>query len=99
MVIGGFDIMTSSDTLTWTKTVSPISLYAVSYGGGVFVTVGYGVNSGNLISSPDGVTWKAGQLPSVGAGYTNSIVGHAVIFGNRSFVIVSADVVVQSDPF
>ena len=63
--LGGDYIATSSDGVTWTKTVAALP-YAgtwspVVYGGGVYVTIKSG--SGQAASSTDGINWTARTLP------------------------------------
>ena len=60
----GGTILTSTDGTTWTERLSVIkskqlirifsSLFDVTYGNGLFVTVG---RSGTILTSPDGISW------------------------------------------
>jgi hypothetical protein len=61
----GNRVMTSQDGINWTSRTTPTSptpnsMYAVTYGGGTIVSVGYGGNiASQVLTSPDGVTWAA----------------------------------------
>ena len=51
-------ILTSSDGITWTQRISGTSYevsYGVTYGNGLFVTVGRVMES--ILTSSDGITW------------------------------------------
>ena len=56
---------TSSDGITWTDRVMPISDYwqDIASNGSIFVAVG---TTANCYTSPDGITWTARALPSSG---------------------------------
>ncbi len=92
-------IITSPDGVTWTsQTVPPQTggeqlkgISSVTYGSGLFVAAGYNYNAGNtksvptIFTSPNGVTWTQGTLPSQ--------VGtlRSVTYGNGIFVTVGGD--------
>jgi photosystem II stability/assembly factor-like uncharacterized protein len=79
-------ILTSPDGTTWTQRTSPpspfgarVHLYDVTYGNGLFVTVGG--DNGTILTSPDGTTWaKRNSMTS------NDLYG--VTYGNGLFVTV-----------
>ena len=78
--VGGYGtFVTSSDGLSWTKRTSGISdhLYGVTYGNGLFVTVGLGI----ILTSPDGISWTIRT-----SGTYNNFYG--VTYGNGIFVTV-----------
>ncbi len=80
-------ILTSSDGSTWTQNTGNLGtkgLLAVSYGGGMFVAVGYG---GAVLTSPDGSIWTT-QNSMVGN--TLDSVAHGVINGVEGFVAVGS---------
>ncbi|MEI7026997.1 S-layer homology domain-containing protein [Paenibacillus sp. y28] len=80
-VAGGDRIVTSTDGETWSTVASPPGfsfLASVSYGGGLFIGVGW---SGNLFTSPDGTTWTARTSG------TASVLRDAV-FGDNLYVVV-----------
>ena len=83
--------LVSSDTISWTKTVQPVSLSAICFGNGFFVAVGNAVSSG-VFKSEDGITWKARQV-SLGV----SLALNGVTFGEGTFVLVG-NAICQSDP-
>jgi len=79
-------ILTSPDGTTWTQRTSPpgpfgarVHLYDVTYGNGLFVTVGG--DNGTILTSPDGTTWAKRN-----SGTSNDLYG--VTYGNGLFVTV-----------
>ena len=68
----------ASAGLEWTirKSVANVSWYALCYGNGLFVSLGY--NSGLAMTSPDGVNWTSSATPTI---YVFSIC-----YGNGLFV-------------
>jgi hypothetical protein len=79
-------ILTSPDGTTWAKRTSPpgpfgarVHLYDVTYGNGLFVTVGG--DNGTILTSPDGTTWAKRD-----SGTSNDLYG--VTYGNGLFVTV-----------
>ncbi len=84
-------ITVSSDGLAWSDAASGISsgaLNSIAYGSGAFVAIG---NGGWVSYSSNGRTWTAQSL-----GYTGS--SWAIAFGNSTFVAVSGNTILQSDP-
>jgi len=65
----GGTILTSSDGTTWTERTSGTSEYlrGVTYGNGLFVTVGW---EGTILTSSDGTTWDNRT-----SGTTNTLYG------------------------
>jgi len=79
-------ILTSPDGTTWTQRTSTpgpfgarVHLYDVTYGNGLFVTVGG--DNGTILTSPDGTTWAKRN-----SGTSNDLYG--VTYGNGLFVTV-----------
>ena len=72
----------STDAITWTSsyTGSPDTMYAITYGQGLFVAGG---NNGLLVTSTDGVSWN---YRTSGFGSSNTIYGLA--YGGGTFVAV-----------
>jgi hypothetical protein len=84
-------ILTSLDGLTWTERAAPPStrsLFAVTYGNGLYAAVG---NGGDIITSPDGINWTART-----SGTTEQLRGVAwlgvfVAVGQNRTVLTSPD--------
>jgi hypothetical protein len=79
-------IILSEDGLTWTTIVSGTAdiFYAVAYGNGSFVAVGFASDTTGfsaLWTSPDGVSWTQRTPPSVQA-------LRAITYGNGTFLAV-----------
>jgi hypothetical protein len=77
--------MTSSDGFTWTSRIAPKASWAkITYGNGMFVAVAADSTNKNIMTSPDGITWKlqTGAAPNK---------WYDVTFGNKLFVAVSSD--------
>ena len=73
----GNGIWTSTDGTSWTKRENG-NLYAITYGNGQFVGVGW---IGSMLTSTDGITWS-NQV----SGTTEEL--NAVIYANGKFVVV-----------
>jgi hypothetical protein len=87
----GTKIRVSTDGTSWSSAASGLSsgaLTSIAYGAGRFVAVGTGSFE---TDSPDGKTWTVRSL-GVTAG------PWAVAYGNGTFVAVSGNTIVQSDP-
>ena len=82
-------ILTSSDGTSWTKRTSGTSEYLleVTYGNGLFVTVGWGT----ILTSSDGTTWTERT-----SGTSEYLRG--VTFGNGLFVTVSLGGTILTSP-
>ena len=76
----GSGISTSSDGIEWISgnPVTANYLWAVTYGGGLFIGVG---ENGTILTSSDGTTWMKRE-----SGITESLYG--VTYGDNSFVAV-----------
>jgi hypothetical protein len=79
-------IIMSEDGITWTNIVSQTTdiFYAVAYGNGSFVAVGFASDTTGfsaIWTSPDGVNWTQRTPPSVQA-------LRAITYGNGAFVAV-----------
>ena len=82
-------ILTSPDGTTWTQRTSPpspfgarVHLYDVTYGNGLFVTVGG--DNGTILTSPDGTTWAKRN-----SGTSEEFLG--VTYGNGIFLTIGLD--------
>jgi photosystem II stability/assembly factor-like uncharacterized protein len=75
-------ILTSRDAMNWTRRRSPTkaNLYGIAFGNGTYVAVG---DSGTILTSPDGVTWKRRA-----AGTSPEALLSSLAFGNGTFVAV-----------
>jgi hypothetical protein len=71
---------TGSNGSTWTQRTLPSGVWRdVEYANGVFVAIGYGINS--AATSPDGITWTQRGMPA-------SLSWESVAYGNGTFVAV-----------
>ncbi|WP_338553707.1 S-layer homology domain-containing protein [Paenibacillus sp. KS-LC4] len=91
-VAGGDKIVTSTDGVTWSAVTSPPGfsfLASVSYGGGLFIGVGW---SGNLFTSPDGTTWT-GQSSGTSSVLRDAVYGNNlyVVVGDNGYILTSTD--------
>jgi hypothetical protein len=66
------------------------SWISVCYGNGIFVAVGYGGNTTNIMTSTDGINWKS-QTKSDGS----QLIG--VCYGNGLFIAVGVNVIFYSN--
>ncbi len=83
VVVGeGGTILSSTDTVTWSKRQAGTTagLYGVAFGNGVFVAVG-GTTNTEILTSPDGIVWTA-QSAAEGSPLK------AVAWGANTFVAV-----------
>jgi len=88
-VVVGADstILSSTDTTNWVSQASePARLYAVAYGGGLFVAVGEDIFNGTavVLTSPDAVEWTARQV-------TTNAQLFAIAYGAGVFVAVGVE--------
>jgi len=100
VAVGGDAIYTSPDGLTWTSrpTDNPEEINAVTFGNGIFVTVGGRVHPGRytyttslILTSLDGQTWTSRPLPagwSPQAPYFYGWPLTGVVYGGGTFVAV-----------
>ncbi|MGG4146051.1 S-layer homology domain-containing protein [Paenibacillus algorifonticola] len=91
-VAGGDKIVTSTDGVTWSTVTSPPGfsfLASVSYGGGLFIGVGW---SGNLFTSPDGTTWT-GRTSGTSSVLRDAVYGNNlyVVVGDNGYILTSTD--------
>ena len=87
----GTTIRISTDGLSWSSVSSALksgSLTGIAFGAGRFVAAG---GSNLETDSPDGKTWTARSLGVSAGPWT-------VVYGNATFLAVSGNVIVQSDP-
>lgn len=68
------------------RTGTSSDLRGITYGGGLFVTVG---DKGTILTSPDGTTWTPRNSPTVNALYK-------VVYGAGQFVAVGENVILTS---
>jgi hypothetical protein len=74
-------VMTSPDGITWTPRIAAYyGGYAITYGNGLFVTVG----QNEVATSPDGIIWTPRTAAEANAWYS-------VTYGNGLFVAVSTN--------
>jgi len=83
----GNRVMTSSDGTNWINQTSAEdnAWYSVTFGNNLFVAVSIG-GTNRVMTSPNGITWTARQVP---IGTDSS--WRSVTFGNNLFVAVSGD--------
>ncbi len=89
-------IVTSIDGVNWTLRSSGRSsgigfdLYAVAYGSGIFVAVGYDYHTkqSGILTSPDGITWTTKASPKNGPS--------GITYGNGTFVAVGYQSILTS---
>jgi len=89
-------ILTSPDGTTWTQRTSTpgpfgarVHFYDVTYGNGLFVTVGG--DNGTILTSPDGTTWAKRN-----SGTSNDLYG--LTYGNGLFVAVGDNGTILTSP-
>ncbi len=82
-------VFTSSDAISWTETKStPIALWYVTFGNGLFVAVG---DSGMIVTSTDGVRWTRQST-----GTTAQLM--SATWGNGCFVTVGDEGKILTSP-
>ena len=86
VVVGDSGVVSSPDTVEWTKTapMTTESLNSVAFGNGRFVAVGTG---GVVLTSVDGLAWEARSLTPEGSPKLDGVT-----FNQGVFVAVSGDV-------
>lgn len=79
-------IRTSTDGVTWTSRIDPVTGYwkSITYGNGLFVAVGMDSNgNGVYMTSNDGISWSGGIVSTI-----NELT--SVTYGNGLYVAVSS---------
>jgi hypothetical protein len=86
-------ILYSIDGIVWQPATGILmdEVYGFSYGGGMWVAVGYGGNSSStsILYSTDGIDWQ----PTTGSTIGNNGNGNYVVYANSMWVAVGSDAV------